>query len=91
MPKNVTVTLTEKQAHLLTSLMSDLAAQVQYRYMKMGHTTQADALDRTHEVWQQIALQIAEPIGRQNEILSAQTPKGSEHIDLLMKIVRREA
>lgn len=91
MSKIVNVQLTEKQAHLLTSLLSDLSGQVKYRAMKLADTPAGTPLDQTAEVWQNIAVAVSEPIGRKDEILSAQEPKGSIHIDRMLKVVRREA
>lgn len=87
----VQITMSRKQAELLTSLLSDLAGQVLYRARKLANTRTGDNFDHTHEVWQEIALAVAKPIERENEILSAQEPKNSIHIRRLLQIVRREA
>lgn len=59
----VTITLTRRQAELLSTLIADMNGRLQYRAIKTHPSTTANQLDKTFAVWQGISERIAKGLG----------------------------
>lgn len=78
----VQVNLTTRQAELLTSLLSDLSGQLQYRAMKIAPGPESDRFDETYDFWSGISQAVAASINMQSFM------QPSPHINRLISVVR---
>jgi hypothetical protein len=85
-----TITLTDRQAKLLATLLHDISGQVQYRAIKTWHRPECIKIEHASEAIRDIAIKVAESVGMDDAIMSGLNPPASRHVSTVLAVVRRE-